>query len=90
MSTTTPSTAPASTPAQVTLPAGWTAGPARETTATNQGGQVQQGVQVPINGPNGTASTVFIPYQTLNQGVAAVQAIFDARLASLQLLPGQS
>jgi hypothetical protein len=90
MSTSTPDTTTGSQPAQVTLPTGWTAGPARETTATNQGGQVQQGVQVPINGPNGSASTVFIPYQTLQQGVAAVQAVFDARLASLQLLPGQS
>lgn len=72
---------------QVQLPAGWTAGPGRETTASVNG-QVLQGTMVPINSVTGANSTVFIPYTTLALGLQAVQAVFDQRIASLSILPG--
>lgn len=89
MSAVEPSTP--TTPGQVTLPAGWTAGPARETTAANPiSGQVTQGVQVPITSTAGTTATVFIPNLALEQGAGAIQPIFDAKIASLRALPGQA
>lgn len=74
-------------PAQATLPAGWTAGPPRETSTTNQGGQIVQGVQVALTNINGASTTVFISYAQLQQGAAAIQPIFDARIAGLSALP---
>lgn len=74
---------------QVTLPAGWIAGPARETSTTNQAGQVVQGVLIPLSNATGTQSTVFVPYTVLLAGAEGVQALFDQRIAALQLLPGQ-
>lgn len=90
MSTSDASTAPASSPATATLPPGWSAGPPRETSATNQAGVVVQGVQLPLSNVNGAQTTVFIPYQALQAGVAAVQPIIDARLNGLATLPGVS
>jgi hypothetical protein len=78
-----------SQPSQVTLPAGWTAGPPRETSTTNQAGQVVQGVQITLSNINGASTTVFVSYAQLQQGVAAVQPIFDQRIAGLSALPGQ-
>lgn len=87
MSATTP--AATTTPDQVVLPAGWSAGPARETTAANPAtGQIVQGVQVPISNTNGTQTSVFIPYTALQAGVAAIQPIFDQRISGLTALPG--
>jgi hypothetical protein len=71
----------------VTLPAGWSAGPPRETSTTNQAGQIVQGVQITLSNVNGASTTVFVSYAQLQQGAAAVQPIFDQRLAGLALLP---
>jgi hypothetical protein len=72
---------------QVVLPAGWSAGPPRETTQANVAGQIVQGVQVPISSSAGASATVFIPNLALEQGVSAVQPIFDAKIAALTALP---
>jgi hypothetical protein len=87
---TTDLNAPAAAGQQVTLPPGWSAGPARETTSTNAAGQITQGVQVPISSATGTTATVFIPNLALEQGPAAVQPIFNQKIAALQALPGGS
>lgn len=76
-------------PDKVTLPPGWSAGPPRETSTTNQGGQIVQGVQVPLTSVSGASTTVFVSYAQLQQGPAAVQPVFDARIAGLSALPGQ-
>lgn len=90
MGTSTPDTTPATNQGQVTLPAGWSAGPSRETTSTNQVGQIVQGIVVPISSITGATSTVFIPYDTLHQGAQAVQALFEQRISALSIIPGQS
>lgn len=87
MSVTDPAAA-ATAANQVVLPAGWSAGPAHETSALGPAGQIVQGVQVPITNINGTNSTVFIPYTILEQGAAAMQTVFDQRIAALSALPG--
>lgn len=89
MSTSDAGTSPAPSGPAATLPPGWMAGPARETSTTNQAGQVVQGVQIPLTSPNQSTTTVFIPYTVLAQGAAAVQAVLDARIAALNTLPGQ-
>lgn len=88
MGTTDASTA-TSTPEAVTLPAGWSAGPPRETSTTNQAGQIVQGVQLQLSNINGATTTVFVSYAQLQQGPAAIQPIFDQRIAGLNALPGQ-
>lgn len=80
---------PTPTPTAVTLPAGWTAGPGRETTALDTAGQVVQGLQIPLSSTAGTTATVFIPNQALQQGATAVQALIDQKIASISIIPGQ-
>lgn len=77
------------TPGQVTLPAGWNAGPGRETTALDAAGQVVQGLQIPLSSAAGATATVFIPNQALAQGATAVQALIDGKIASISIIPGQ-
>lgn len=90
MSMSTPDTQATPSGGQVQLPAGWSAGPARETSATGPSGQVTQGVQIPLSSVTGATMTVFVPYDTLNQGTAAVQALLDQRISALNVIPGQS
>lgn len=90
MSINTPDTQTPTPAGQVQLPAGWSAGPARETSATGPSGQVTQGVQIPLSSVTGATMTVFVPYDTLNQGTAAVQALLDQRINALSIIPGQS
>jgi hypothetical protein len=88
MSTSDASSSSYTNPA-VTLPPGVTAGPARETSQTNQQGNVVQGVLVPITLPSGGTTTVFVPYSVLSNS-AQVQALFDNRINALLALPGQT
>lgn len=73
---------------QIVLPAGVTVQPGRETSQTNQQGQVVQGMLFPITLPNGSTTTVFVPYSQLGN-TAQVQQLFEARITALLAIPGQ-
>lgn len=74
-------------PSQVVLPPGVTVGPGRETSQVPQlGGALQQGQLYPLQLPNGTTASVFIPYTAFNS-VAQVQSLFDAAIGRLGIIP---
>jgi hypothetical protein len=81
MGTSTPAATPGAGPT-ITLPAGYSTGPGRETTSTNALGQVQQGVVVPVTFPDGSQITVFVPY-AIGSNQQQVQALFDQRIAQV-------
>lgn len=88
MSTGAPNTsAAASSPQPVQLPPGVTIQSGRETSQTNQQGQVVQGMLFPITLPNQTTTTVFVPYSLLSN-TAAVQALFEQRVNALLAITG--
>lgn len=87
MSTSTPSGSGSSSSNTVTLPPGVTIGPGRETSQTNQQGQIVQGMLFPVTLPNGTTTTVFVPYALL-QNASQVQALFEQRVNSLLAITG--
>lgn len=72
----------------IILPAGVTVQPGRETSQTNPQGQVVQGMLFPITLPNGTTTTVFVPY-TLIGNTEAVQVLFDQRVNAILAISGQ-
>lgn len=87
MGTSTPSTLSTGTTIGLTLPPGVTLGPFRETSQTNAQGQVVQGVLFPVSFPNGSQTTVFIPYSLINSQ-QQVQALFDERINGLLAIAG--
>jgi len=81
MSTSTPSNA------VVQLPEGVTVGAGRETSQTSPQGSIVQGMVFPITLPNGSTTTVFIPYSQITN-VAQVQALISTRVAAIQAITG--
>jgi hypothetical protein len=71
----------------VTLPAGVAIGPGRETSQTNPQGQVVQGMVFPITLPNGSTTTVFIPYSQITN-TQWVQEQFAQRVGSILAITG--
>jgi hypothetical protein len=71
----------------VTLPPGVSIGAGRETSQTNNQGQVVQGMVFPITLPDGTQTTVFVPYATLHNP-QMVQALFTTRIDALMGIIG--
>lgn len=71
----------------VTLPPGVSIGAGRETSQTNNQGQVVQGMVFPITLPDGTQTTVFVPYATLHNP-EMVQALFTTRINALMSIIG--
>jgi predicted aconitase with swiveling domain len=61
--------------ATVTLPAGTTVGPGRETAQTNASGQVVQGMVFPVTTPKGSTTSVFVPYSLLHNTAAVEESI---------------
>lgn len=88
MGTSTPGTDMAPNGSQVVLPPGVTVGVGRETSQLNGAGQVVQGMLYPITLGGGTTTSVFIPY-SVGGNVAQIQALFDARISAVQVIPGQ-
>lgn len=72
----------------ITLPPGVAVQPGRETSQTNPQGQIQQGMLFPIVLPNGSSTTVFIPYGMISN-TAWVQAQFEDRVNSIMSITGQ-
>jgi hypothetical protein len=87
MSATAPDPAATSSNGTVTLPPGVAIGPGRETSQTNQQGQVVQGMLFPITLPNATTTTVFVPYTVLTN-TDQVQALFEQRVNALLAITG--
>lgn len=87
MSATDANAAATSSDNTVTLPPGVTIGAGRETSQTNQQGQVVQGMLFPITLPAGTTTTVFVPY-TLLGNIEQVQALFSTRVNALTAITG--
>jgi hypothetical protein len=71
----------------VNLPAGVAIGPGRETSQTNPQGQVVQGMVFPITLPNGSTTTVFIPYSQITN-TQWVQEQFAQRVGSILAITG--
>jgi len=72
---------------QIVLPPGVVVGAGRETSQVPAlGGALTQGVIYPIQLANGTSSSVFVP-NTAFSSIAQVQAIFDAKIAQLGIIP---
>lgn len=71
----------------IQLPPGVTVGAGRETSQTNQQGQVVQGMVFPITLPNGSTTSVFIPYTTLTN-TAQVQQLISARVDAIMAITG--
>lgn len=71
----------------VRLPAGVKIGAGRETSQTNDAGQVIQGMVWPITTPGGTTSTVFVANTDLHN-TAKVQEIIAAKVAALSAIAG--
>ena len=86
MSITTPGTDQPTGQGTITIPAGVTVQPGRQTSISTGQGQVIQGMQYGIVLANGTASSVFIP-ASAEADPKQVQAIFDAKLQALSLIP---
>lgn len=87
MSITTPDSPAAGTGQQIVLPAGVSIGPGRETSQTNGQGQLDQGMVFPVTLPNGTNTTVFVPYSLMRQ-LPQVQALFDERIGAITAITG--
>lgn len=86
MGTSTPNTSGTSAGGTITLPPGVTIRPGRETSQTNDQGQVQQGTLYPIVLANGTTSSVFVPNSALSNP-AIVQALFENKVNGLNAIP---
>lgn len=73
---------------QLNLPTGWTVSVGRESVQTNAQGQNLQGLNYTLsNAATGASTTVFIPYNLMND-VSAVSQIFAARIAAIQGVVG--
>lgn len=87
MSTSTTDTSSTGPTVGLRLPAGVTLGPFRETSQTNAQGQVIQGVLFPVSFPNGSQTTVFVPYSLITNQ-QQVQTLFDERINGLLAIAG--
>jgi hypothetical protein len=87
MSTSNASTGTSSSGQGVNLPAGVTIQAGRETSQSNAQGQIVQGMIFPIMLPNGTTTTVFVPYNLLGN-TEQVQALFEQRVNALMAITG--
>lgn len=74
-------------PAPIQLPPGVTVQPGRETSQVNTQGQVVQGMVFPVSLPNGSTTTVFIPYTVLGNA-DYVQGLIQARVAAIMAITG--
>ena len=72
---------------KVNLPSGVTVGAGLETSATDAQGVVQQGIRFPITTPNGSKTSVFIPYSDLSND-AKVQQLIGDRVAAIMRISG--
>jgi len=75
------------TTAKVQLPPGVKIGAGRETSATNTQGVVVQGMVFPITLPNGSTTSVFIPYSEIHN-TAEVKRLIDARVQAIMAISG--
>lgn len=66
----------------ITLPAGWSVGPGKETSRQNPAGGVSQGLSFTLAGPDGTNTSFFVPYAQLTN-TQAVQDAMTARIAAI-------
>lgn len=73
--------------AKVDLPSGVKIGAGRETSQTNGAGQVVQGMSFPITLPNGSTTSVFIPYADIHN-TAQAKAIIDQRVSAILAITG--
>lgn len=73
--------------AKITLPAGATIGPGRETSQTNAQGQVVQGIVFAITTKGGTTTSVFIPYSEISD-TAKVEQLIAARVNAITAISG--
>ena len=71
----------------VNLPPGVTIGAGRETAQTDEQGMVVQGMAFPIKLPNGSTSTIFIPYSELHN-TAQVRQLIDSRVRAIMAISG--
>lgn len=69
----------------ITVPAGVTIGPGRETSRVNRANQVQQGINFPLTLEDGTEFSVFLPYAELTN-TAAAEATINARIAAVRAI----
>lgn len=72
---------------KVDLPAGWAITAGIETSQLNAHSQVVQGMRYSLTGPNGTTSTVFVPYSEL-EDIPKVQQLIDKRINALRAISG--
>jgi len=86
MSTSEPASTAVSSGNTITLPAGVTVQPGRQTSVTTGQGQVVQGTLYPIVLANGTTGSVFVPTSVETQ-LPQVQALFENKIAALSAVP---
>lgn len=72
---------------KVTLPAGVTIGPGRETSTVNAQGAVVQGMAFTVTTKDGSTTTVFIPYSEIHD-TAKVQQTITARVNAISAITG--
>lgn len=66
----------------INLPPGVKVGAGRETSQVNDQGVVVQGMVFPITLPNGTTTSVFVPYTQLHN-VDQVQDLIETRVKAI-------
>lgn len=86
MGTSTPAAGTAGNATPITMPAGVTIRPGRETSQTSDQGQVQQGTLYPIVLANGTTSSVFVPNSLIGNN-PMIQALFENKINGLNAIP---
>ena len=72
---------------RIMLPQGVTIGAARETSATNAQGIVEQGVVIPVRLGNGSTTSIFVPYSEIHN-TDAIEALIHARVSAIRAITG--
>ena len=73
--------------ATVTLPPGVSIAGQRETSQANIAGQIVQGVNFTLSLPNGSTTSIFIPYSVLGNTTLVAEA-FNERIDQLNAVHG--
>jgi hypothetical protein len=71
----------------IVLPPGWSIPTYRETSQSDITGRITQGILFSLQAPAGQVNSVFVPNQLLGQ-TAAIEAIFNARIAAIEAITG--
>lgn len=72
---------------KINLPSGVKLSSGYETSELTSAGKVEQGMNYTITLPDGSTSSIFIPYSTIHN-LAQVQSLIDTRVNALRAISG--